>query len=783
MICYTKLKDREKFLEWLEETGWSRNNSYYNTITNGGWYNDHWQDYFYSHQKIFSKAKNIFEDNIKSEPKSRTKEFFNLIDYLLSIGQKMECWYKDDFACLVGYGSEQRYLMPSDWFEFEELKDYSSLTQSDLKALDGGNNGLSLPANAGNVSKKTLNARSQLLQENMNALLEKERRIKEGTAEELSELKQKMDALMQEMERKKSELMEQLLKKQEELTQKKQELEFQIFLLDTQIYGIRCYLGEVVNFHTIRSGNPAEVDAPIVLYQKIRYLDEEMGKYLSLYDFGDYKDDQTDFIKVLQVRDDIRDLFVPADKSIAVLKLSREGTVLGMSEKAANMLQNFKMYHANQMAVLVRNGENLHIAWLDEERIALQDENLFFNPQAKAEERPYEENSNFLKEESPSESEKLKKSVVSRYFMFSIVQGLTDHGKLLQLPEKINILKPDNRYLIFSMAEGWLKDTRFGTFAEMIDRVTKLDYLEGDMVLTGVNITRDDIYYGSFGRGSNDQTYNNNRGIGDKNRTRGVSIPSMSVLPINKILLELELDVTYERFKCKITPDSSVTNTGELLGESVGRITISADTFNDYKRIGILSNRLMENELIEAVKYYTGNHGDCYYYTDADGIEHLFRRYRDTEKVTEPLYAKKVKSVKIVAVKRHYYLSASKDSWRTDADVRANMRFYWDEAIPLTYLCPTWIRYVITTGNLGDWSIGGQKPTYAQSLRYLNTILAYLDKQQKEEIGALKETGLASWMENNPEWDVCVTEWRMQNHIRKLTPYQAKRFAKYLVKN
>ena len=218
MICYTKLKDREKFLEWLEETGWSRDNSYYNTITNGGWYNDHWQDYFYSHQKIFSKAKNIFEDSIKSEPKSRTKEFFNLIDYLLSIGQKMECWYKDDFACLVGYGSGQRYLMPSDWFEFEELKDYSSLTQSDLKALDGGNNGLSLPANAGNVSKKALNARSQLLQENMNALLEKERRIKEGTAEELSELKQKMDALMQEMERKKSELMEQLLKKQEELT-------------------------------------------------------------------------------------------------------------------------------------------------------------------------------------------------------------------------------------------------------------------------------------------------------------------------------------------------------------------------------------------------------------------------------------------------------------------------------------------------------------------------------------------------------------------------------------
>ena len=59
----------------------------------------------------------------------------------------------------------------------------------------------------------------------------------------------------------------------EELEEKKEQLEGQIYLLDSQIYAIRCYAGEVVNFTRIRSGKNAPDTEPIVVHQKLRFLD------------------------------------------------------------------------------------------------------------------------------------------------------------------------------------------------------------------------------------------------------------------------------------------------------------------------------------------------------------------------------------------------------------------------------------------------------------------------------------------------------------------------------
>ena len=62
-------------------------------------------------------------------------------------------------------------------------------------------------------------------------------------------------------------------------------LEKQLYVLDTELYSIRCFMGETVQFVHLRSGRHSTVETPVVLYQKIRYLDEEMGKFLAVYDF------------------------------------------------------------------------------------------------------------------------------------------------------------------------------------------------------------------------------------------------------------------------------------------------------------------------------------------------------------------------------------------------------------------------------------------------------------------------------------------------------------------
>lgn len=62
-------------------------------------------------------------------------------------------------------------------------------------------------------------------------------------------------------------------------------LQGQMFMLDTEIYSIRCFMGETIDFIPLVNGKYSSETESVVIYQKVRYLDEEMGKWLALYDF------------------------------------------------------------------------------------------------------------------------------------------------------------------------------------------------------------------------------------------------------------------------------------------------------------------------------------------------------------------------------------------------------------------------------------------------------------------------------------------------------------------
>lgn len=784
MLCYAKLKDKESFMQWLENTGWCRKSCYYSSLGAGGWYNDHWRDYFYQNQKIFNHAKNIFEDSVDDIRKIRTNEFFDLIDHISSINQKLMCYYLDDFACLVGYGKNNTYVMPSEWFEFEELKDYSSLKISELKALGTKSEGMELPSITEDVSKKDIESKISEEHKLLDSLEQRKKEIEEGKVKELSDIMKKYEEVMSELNRQKQDLLSKLHDEQEKLLKQMNEMQQQIFILDTQIYGIRCYLGEVIDFYTIKEGKDASVEEPIVLYQKIRYLDEEMGKYLSIYNFGDCDEDMNDLLEVLKYRDDIVNILAPAKRCVVVLKMSRTGKVIGASDKAANMLKKYDMYHGNQMAILIRNGDNLHIAWLDEDRITFSDENLYFEPYVS--ERPFEDKDNSVDKEK--QLEEAKHAAVSRYFLFSIVQGLIDQKKFLKLPEKISVLKPDNHYLIYSLANGWLNDERYGTFEDIINRVKNLEYTEGDYVLTCTRITRDDIYErGSYGMARQYERYNNDRGIGDKNRTKDASLPSMKVIPINKVLYSMIVEISFEKIKVipntlreerngRTYSETKMNMTDEIIGEDIMNINISQDTFHTLRSKGLISKKPSEEELINIVKYEFRYEFDNIFYDSEKEKGHCW--YSGKLPDGAVFYKRRIKSVIVKNICPVYYLSAKKDSWYSDKEVSVNMQVYSDEFIPLTYLCADWIEYVITTGNIGRWGVAGTYPSYAQALPYFNKLFTYLKRRKEEEEKILKEAGGSKFINQNNDWNVKLTEWRIENKIRKFSPYQAKRFLK-----
>lgn len=112
------------------------------------------------------------------------------------------------------------------------------------------------------------------------------------------------------------------------------------------------------------------------------------------------------------------------------------------------MLQKYEKYHAHTIGILVKDGENLYMGWTDEDRINIQDENIFFAPQEETISQKTEETY-----KSTSREEK-----ISRFFIFALLQGIVNDEKLIQLSEKVSVTKPNHMWY-FPWLMGGLKIT------------------------------------------------------------------------------------------------------------------------------------------------------------------------------------------------------------------------------------------------------------------------------------------------------------------------------------
>lgn len=215
----------------------------------------------------------------------------------------------EDKIDIIAYGKYQ-FIVPKWAINKEHLVDYTDVALSELraKALTGDKAGI-VPVGSELATMSQLAVREQIseaeaLQLAYNA--EKDD-IENARVEGLEELQRELETLQAKLEAKKQALLEVFYKKQAELEEKMKQLKSELYILESEIYSIRCFLGEVVDFIQLRKGNPAPVDAPITLFQKMRFLDDELGKLVSVYDF-DFGDVKL-FEKLLQTRDDILDVF------------------------------------------------------------------------------------------------------------------------------------------------------------------------------------------------------------------------------------------------------------------------------------------------------------------------------------------------------------------------------------------------------------------------------------------------------------------------------------------
>ena len=463
-------------------------------------------------------------------------------------------------------------------------------------------------------------------------------------------------------------------------------------------------------------------------------------------------------------------MFAPNERCITLVRLSKTGTLIARDDKDpySNLLKDYDYYHGTTVGIIIRNGENLYMGWTDESRVHIADDLIV--SQVTTETTPYkeEESSRLFHSEMVAEREKeqqernrkeLLDEIISRTFVYNILQGIVDNSDILPLPKGVTLNK-QSEYVQYAVADKWLKDTRFGSFTEIIkkgnERVTK-----GDMLLTTQRISavQSSVFGGrAYGLG----TWENNRGRGDRNITHDCSISDCTLYKANLV----EWDKPYERFEIALHSSSWTIGEGERYKDSWSKTTLNDRDFYWYVR-GVEPTTNEAGELV----YTVGK-------VDEDGN---YTKWVDNTFNNDRIIDYTIKKRWTIHT-RHVYVSCEKEDakWR-GTEARANVEVMDGEFINLMYLDSVLLEWVINNRELGGWNVGGAHANYAFAIRYLNMALEHVRKRERveeENIDAVDES-----ICKNPEWPHILTEFKLEKQVREITPYQAKRFAKWYAEN
>lgn len=638
---------------------------------------------------------------------------------------RVALWSKE--AAFVYIGNPQKGIIvmePEKYMTYTPDRDYSDLTPAQAMAELGSAAVCDMsiiPVGAGTaLSQKTVKEQLSAHQSEIEKLKSEMKDVEGAKTGELAELTAQIEALKQELWQKKNKYMAELSRKMEELEEKKEQLEGQIYLLDSQIYAIRCYAGEVVNFTRIRSGKNAPDTEPIVVHQKLRFLDEDLGRLASLYEIQWNELDM--FESFLKHSPYALDTFAPNERCVMLVRLSRTGKSIGRAmdnegRPYHNMLDRYDYYHGKTVGIIIRNGENLYLGWTDENRVHISDDLILTRAQVVTETVPEEpkefifesERKRYVKEQR-EQRKRILDGLVSRTFVYNILQGVVDHSALLPLPKGVTLAK-QSEYVIFSVADKWISDNKYGSFTDIIARCNQ-KVQQGDVLLTTQHLVPETDSPSIYPR-----AWQNVRGRGERNRTHDCSVDDCTLYKANLVEYDPPIEmVEFQRRSCQ---------------------------------------GWMDGPFKAKAKYFDEKEGDI-----------ILRHYQ-----TEP-----ERHVFVSAEKSGEW------NWnRTSAaNARANFELYDGEYINLTYLNSVWLEYVVTNKSLGDWRIGGIAVDYAYAIRYLKTALDYIRKREEGEKALLD--AIDPSICQDAEWPVKLSEWKLRAGVRTITKYQAKRFAAALGK-
>lgn len=632
------------------------------------------------------------------------------------LGGKLEIVVETDRFYVIKYAAIRYLAVPKEFVDVERVNNYDDFTVGDISAmLSGGNpadvegggalrvnteSAYSVPTTArtSDVKKSTEQMRSEL------ELAEKKAKEEYELAKE--EMEKKLQVMKEEHELRLSEMREKLEKMKDT-----------VFVLELNIFALRSLFGETFTLTQLAKGKTS--DNPLVLYQKFRFLDEEFA-LLAAKQFGAFDGQHGTTIEIFKNKN-VQDVFLPSDKCITFFRTSKDMKYYAY-DKEFDGLKALEYYHERQVGMLIRNGENIWLSFIDEE--VFVEDNLFESDLTWAEanrkikpgwDGEYDFKNDVIVQGKTRLRDPVVKKGIDRVMLFFVLEGLINSTNIFEDLKGVNVRVPSDK-IIFSAADNQIGTSKYPDFKTYFTSWDAADVRVGDNILIIERAAASCwVSDGWYGRGNTEK----HRSRGYQNRARDAE----DIKPgLNQISFIEEEDPTYyhiERDKepYKVNDDGSVIY---------------------YRRV-VTADHKGEPDVVE---------------------ERHFAFY--------------------ISSKRHPDEWSRRDYWGNlpSRVNNVNLRVESCEFCPVDYINSNYVRSWLEQKNIGDWYHGNYVYLVENCF---HALLKMLEGREARECTMIR-VHLPEF-EGTPDELDAVLAWRKANRVKNFTEWQAKRFAKWYKEN
>lgn len=378
--------------------------------------------------------------------------------------------YKD-FAIVKLHS--KKYIVPCEMLVFVEKEIFETETTGNELAVMGMNQ-LALKTNYTDAIEK----------------LEKTANFEDAAFEtqlaEIENLKAQMEAKISAMYEMQAQMMS-------ELQAKIKKYEHELLVMRTDLTAFEYRHGLTIDFTRITSGKYAPVEQPIVVYQKLIYLDEDLPRFEKLYDV-----DAGSLEVALKHSPALLEHISPTNKGVSFLKMRNASGKFELNNTVMKFIEDTM---PNQIGVLVRNGENTWLTWLDSDKVSFSQDSFA--------------------SVSSQEKELSVKLVQSRYYVFNIILGLIERGEMLQL-DHVPVDVFSDPSIILSNADSQITDSTYIELGALLHTLN--DYSKAEDPIFILNSFTDQAKYHSYyGGGTTERGRGDNALTDDTTVKRGIS--------------------------------------------------------------------------------------------------------------------------------------------------------------------------------------------------------------------------------------------------------------------